>query len=252
MAEYRFKAVVLDLFDTLVNWNPNLLPEMEWRGRQIRSTLPWVLPRIEAALGQGFEREPFLRTYLSVVEEINAVRERDGIEITCAERFLRVFERLGLGDGDGLRPLAEAVTRVHMDGVRSVTSAPPARVEAVRRLACSYRLGLLSNFDDSTAGHQIISDTGVGGLFEAVVVSADVGLRKPNPAIFEQVLAMLGLVADEILFVGDTPAHDVAGAKQVGMRAAWINRNGLAIPDGISAPDIVIPDLAELPDILGC
>ncbi len=252
MAEPRFKAIVLDLFDTLVNWNASLLPEMEWRGRQIHSTLPWILPKIEDALGPGFEREAFLGAYLSVIEEINAEREREGIEITCTERFVRVFERLGVEKNGDLHSLAEAVTRVHMDGVRSVTSAPPNRIEAVRRLVRSYRLGILSNFDDSTAGHQIISDTGVRDLFEAIVVSADVGLRKPNRAIFERMKAMLALDAGEILFVGDTPAHDVAGSKQAGMHAAWINRHGAALPDGTPAPDIVIADLAELPGILGC
>ncbi len=252
MAEPRFKAIVLDLFDTLVNWNASLLPEMEWHGRRIHSTLPWVLPRIEEALGPSFEREKFLDVYLSVIEEINAEREREGIEITCTERFVRVFERLGAENNGDLRTLAQAVTRIHMHGVRSVTSAPPNRVEAVRRLAQSYRLGILSNFDDSTAGHQIISDTGVRGLFEAIVVSADVGLRKPNPAIFERMTAMLALDAGEILFVGDTPAHDVAGSKRAGMHAAWINRHGIALPDGTPAPDIVIADLAELPGVLGC
>lgn len=252
MADPRFKAIVLDLFDTLVNWNADLLPEMEWRGRLIHSTLGWVLSKVEAALGPSFEREAFVGTYLSVIEEINAEREREGIEITCTERFVRVFERLGVEKNGDLRALAETVTRVHMDGVRSVTSAPPGRIEAVHRLARSYRLGILSNFDDSTAGHQIISDTGVRDLFEAVVVSADVGLRKPNRAIFERVMTMLALEPGEVLFVGDTPAHDIAGSKQVGMRAAWINRHGAAIPDGIPTPDIVIADLADLPDILGC
>jgi len=252
MAKLRFKAIVLDLFDTLVNWNANLLPEMEWHGRRIHSTLPWVLPRIEDALGPVFEREKFLDVYLSVMEEINAEREREGIEITCTERFVRVFERLEVKNNGDLQALARAVTRIHMDGVRSVTSAPPNRVEAVRRLAQTYRLGMLSNFDDSTAGHQIIADTGVRDLFEAIVVSADVGLRKPNPAIFERVTTMLALGADDILFVGDTPAHDVAGSKRAGMHAAWINRHGIALPDGTPAPDIVIADLADLPAVLGC
>ena len=41
MAKHRFKAVVLDLFDTLVKWEPNRLPLMELRGQQVRTTMPW-------------------------------------------------------------------------------------------------------------------------------------------------------------------------------------------------------------------
>lgn len=249
MAEYAFKAIVLDLFDTLVNWDPNGLPLFEWRGREIRSTLPWILPRLEESLGPKFDRGAFVSTYMAVFEEISAERERDGVEITCFERFVRTLNRLGVESGE-VEPLAETLSRVHMSGVRGVTFAPPARIEAVKRLARRYRLGLLSNFDDSRTGWEIMDDTGVRGLFEAIIISADVGLRKPNPKIFERMLEMLNLPAGEVLFVGDTPHHDVAGSKRAGMYAAWISRHALPLPEGLPEPDIIIRDLAELPDIL--
>lgn len=252
MSENRFKAVVLDLFDTLVNWSPGMLPRMQWHGREMHSTIPWIMPSLEEALGSAFDPDLFVGTYMSVVEEINAVRDRENIEITCLERFVRVLIRMGFKDDKRTRSLAETLTRTHMNGVRNVTSAPANRAEAVRRLSRHYRLGLLSNFDDSTTGHQILSDTSVGSLFEAVIISADVGLRKPNPAIFERIMTMLDLRADDILFVGDTPLADVAGPKRVGMVAAWINRKGEPMPEGLPVPDIELSDLAELPDLLGC
>ena len=55
----------------------------------------------------------------------------------------------------------------------------------------------------------------------------------------------------EILFVGDPPLDDVLGSKGAGMHSAWIHRRGHEMPAGIPAPDIVISDLAELPDALG-
>jgi len=134
--------------------------------------------------------------------------------------------------------------------VRSVTSAPANRKDAVRRLAEKYRLGLLSNFDDSRTGWEIMADTGVKDKFEAIIISADLKLRKPNPKIFARMLTMLKLEAHEVLFVGDTPHHDVGGAKAVGMAAAWISRHALPLPDGIAQPDYIIRDLAELPDLL--
>ena len=48
MAENRYKAVVIDLFDTLVTWNPDALPLMQWRGREIRSTTPLLYDMLEA------------------------------------------------------------------------------------------------------------------------------------------------------------------------------------------------------------
>ena len=245
-----FKAIVLDLFDTLVNWDPNGLPLMQWKGREMHTTLPWLLPIVAEALGAKFDRDAFMTAYLAVYEEINAERERDGIEITCFERFERTLHRIGMTNPVQLQHLAEELRRTHMRGVRRVTSAPAARKEAVRRLAERHRLGLLSNFDDSQTGWEIMEDTGVKGKFEAIIISADLKLRKPNPKIFARMLAMLNLDASDVLFVGDTPHHDVGGAKAVGMSAAWISRHALPLPDGVAAPDYVIRDLAELPDLL--
>jgi HAD superfamily hydrolase (TIGR01549 family) len=254
VAEPNFKAVVLDLFDTLVDWDANRLPMVRWQGREIRSTLPWITPKLEELLGARYQPERFVAVYTTVIKEINAERERYGIEITCSERFLRTLRRLSLEqDGFDLDALAETLTRAHMAGIRGITVAPARRVTAVKRLARHYRLGLLSNFDDAATGHEIIADTGLAKLFEAIIVSADIGMRKPNPLVFERMLGMLGLGdAGDVLFVGDMPELDVAGPKRVGMRAAWINRHGRALPEGIPLPDLVINDLAELPDVLEC
>ncbi len=245
-----FKAIVLDLFDTLVDWDPDGLPLMHWKGRDIHTTVPWILPKVEAALGAKYDRDAFMAAYNAVYEEINHERERDGIEITCFERFVRTLQRLCLENGAATDRLAEELTRIHMRGVRDVTSAPAARKDAVRRLAEKYRLGLLSNFDDSKTGWEIMADTGVKDKFEAIIISADLRLRKPNPKIFQRMLSMLNLTAGEVLFVGDTPHHDVGGAKAVGMAAAWISRHALPLPADVAQPDYIIRDLAELPDLL--
>ena len=223
---------------------------MHWKGRDIHTTIPWILPRVTEALGARYDLDNFMTAYSAVYEELNHEREREGIEITCFERFVRTLQRLGLENGAALERLAEELTRIHMRGVRSVTSAPAARKDAVRRLAERYRLGLLSNFDDSKTGWEIMADTGVKEKFEAIIISADLRLRKPNPKIFARMLTMLNLSASDVLFVGDTPHHDVGGAKAVGMAAAWISRHALPIPDGVAQPDYIIRDLAELPDVL--
>jgi putative hydrolase of the HAD superfamily len=121
----------------------------------------------------------------------------------------------------------------------------------MKKLAKRLRLGLVSNFDDSETGHLIMHDTGIRDLFDAVIISADTGYRKPNPLIFKRILEILRLEPADILFVGDTPLDDVMGSKGVGMHSAWIRTGGRELPEGIPAPDIVISDLAELPDVLG-
>ena len=250
MAKPDFKAVVLDLFDTLVKWEPERLPLMELRGKQVRTTMPWVFPKMAELFGAAFDREQFVEVYSAVIDEILEEREREGIEITCHERFHRTLTRLKLGPGSRAAELAEELTRVHMGAVRRVTSAPAARVAAVRRIAPHYRLGLLSNFDDGQCGREVLADTGVAELFEAVVISAEVRLRKPDRRIFEHMRDRLGVAPREILFVGDTPRDDVLGASGAGMRTVWISKGQPALPEGIPAPDFIITDLSDLPRVL--
>jgi HAD superfamily hydrolase (TIGR01549 family) len=251
MGEHRYKAVVIDLFDTLVNWNPEALPLMKFRGREIRSTTPLLYPALESALGQRFDREAFSEAHASVYGEIFTERaKQDAIEITCLERFSRTLKMLGV-DQDKASPLAENLRRIHMGRVREVTRAPAARIDAMKKIARYLRVGLISNFDDSETGHLIMRDTGIRELFDAVIISADSGYRKPNPLIFRQLLELMRLEPADILFVGDTPLDDVLGSKSVGMHSAWIRTRGRELPEGIPAPDIVLADLAELPDVLG-
>ena len=242
---------MIDLFDTLVTWNPDALPLMQFRGREIRSTTPLLYPALETALGERFDREKFSEAHASVYAEIFAERAKaDAIEITCLERFSRTLKILDVDEGRAA-PLSEDLRRIHMARVREVTKAPPARIDAMKRIAKDHRVGLISNFDDSETGHLIMHDTGIRELFDAVIISADTGYRKPNPLIFKEILDAMKLAPAEILFVGDTPVDDVLGSKSVGMHSAWIRTRGRELPEGVPAPDIIISDLAELPAALG-
>jgi len=246
----RYAAVVFDLFNTLVRWSPDRLPRMELRGRDVPSTLPILFPILERALGESFERERFVEVYLSVLKEIDAERDVEWTEVTCRERFERSLRRLD-ASSNAIGGVAEELTRSHMGMVRSVTAAPPEWITAVRSVARAYRTGVLSNFDDSQTGREIVADTGLEPLFDVVVFSADVGLRKPNPRLFRHVLERLRLLPAEVLYVGDTPLEDVAGARSVGMSVVWVSGGKGPFPAGVPEPDFAVPDVTSLPDLLG-
>src|SRR5271163_979447 len=224
---------------------------MHFRGREIRSTTPLLYGVLESALGERFDREKFSEAHASVYSDIFSERAKaDAVEITCLERFARTLKILKVDDHQAA-PLAENLRRIHMARVRQVTKAPAARIEAMKKIAKHLRVGLISNFDDSETGHLIMADTGIRELFDAIIISADTGYRKPNPLIFKKILAMMRLEPADILFVGDTARDDVLGSKGVGMHSAWIRTRDRELPEGVPAPDIVIADLAELPAALG-
>ncbi|MGC8601500.1 MAG: HAD family hydrolase [Thermoprotei archaeon] len=67
---------------------------------------------------------------------------------------------------------------------------------------------------------------GLHRLFDVIVLSSEVGFKKPDPMIFDVALARLGLLdhRGEVVYVGDTYETDVVGAKGAGMKAVLIGR----------------------------
>ena len=83
---------------------------------------------------------------------------------------------------------------------------------------------MVSNWDERLP--RLLAALGLAGHFEAVVVSAEVGVEKPHPRIFEAALERLALAADEVVHVGDHAVEDVEGARAVGLRALRLARDG--------------------------
>jgi putative hydrolase of the HAD superfamily len=102
------------------------------------------------------------------------------------------------------------------------------------------RLAVVSNWDVSL--HDVLERTGLRPLVDAVVISAELGVAKPDPAIFRAALDRLGAAAEGAVHVGDSLEHDVAGARAAGLEAVLVARNGAAAPDGVRT----VRSLAEL------
>ncbi len=110
------------------------------------------------------------------------------------------------------------------------------------------RVGLISNWDLRL--RRILSGMGILDSVDAVVISAEVGIEKPNPEIFEIALKKLETSPALTLHVGDTWRDDVEGAVSVGIRPVWLNPHGHPAPDGSADGHDEIRSLSELPRLL--
>jgi putative hydrolase of the HAD superfamily len=110
-----------------------------------------------------------------------------------------------------------------MDAIRfrPYPDAGPALAE-LRSLG--LRLACVSNWDCSLG--EVLERCGLGDSLDAVVTSAEARARKPDRAIFERGLELAGCGAGEAVYVGDTPAEDLDGARAAGIRALLIDRGG--------------------------
>ena len=116
-------------------------------------------------------------------------------------------------------------------------------------LAGRFKLAIVTN-GDTTTQRAKIEATGLAPLVDAILVSGEFRIGKPDPRIFERALAMLDVAADRSVHVGDSLEADVAGARASGIGAVWVNRSGVPAPSGETKPDHQIRSLAELPALL--
>ena len=80
-------------------------------------------------------------------------------------------------------------------------------------------------------------------------MSEEVGVAKPDPAIFQRALGAIGAQPAETLFVGDNPVADIGGAQQLGMLTAWVHL-GRDWELDAPRPDYVIGAVWELDHLL--
>lgn len=121
--------------------------------------------------------------------------------------------------------------------------------DALEQLHLKYRLGIVSNFAVPECVMRLLERQDLAGLFEVVVVSAAVNMRKPCMGIFEYALNRLGLEPSEVAFVGDTVEADIKGAQTVGMKTVYIERRPQKEIE-TTKPDQIITNLSELPTAL--
>ncbi len=117
----------------------------------------------------------------------------------------------------------------------------PDVIPGLERLkAAGLRLGMISNWDSRLP--DLCHGLGISAHFDFILSSANIGLHKPNPRIFELALRRAGIEASQACHVGDHYYADVLGARSAGLEPILLDRNGLA-PRGDC---LVVSDLLEL------
>lgn len=149
----------------------------------------------------------------------------------------RMYAEFGLGD-DWVERTYEVYVRV-----RNEVECYDDSIDALRKMSAHFPLISISN------GTADLKRIGLHEHFRFSVSASEVGVAKPDVAIFEHACRRLGIAAENVLHVGDDPLADVVGARAAGMRSAWINRNGASWIENERA-DLEINDLTALAEWL--
>jgi 2-haloacid dehalogenase len=211
-----------DCYGTLIDWNAGI---------------GTVLEQL-----YGAEQAPrLLRRYHELEPEVQAERYR-----TYSEVLSLTLERLANEVGYGI-PEGESGVLPH-----SVPEWPPFP-EVAKSLAelrrRGWNLAILSNIDRSLI---VESEKKLGVPIDLIVTAEDVGAYKPDHAHFERFFEVTTADREHHVHVAASLFHDVAPARELGLKTVWISRGGAdsLAHTSDAAPDRELVDLTELPDAL--
>jgi len=225
------RVVSLDALGTLVELDApvvRLAEELGGRGLSVSEAQAGAALREEIAYYRAHHD--------SAVDAASLARLR----ARCTEVLCAALERAG-ADGDALRALGpDALRETLLAALRFVVfDEVPDALHELR--AAGHRLVVVSNWDVSL--HEMLRETGLDALVDAALSSAEAGVRKPAPAIFQRAVTLAGGAADgrPALHAGDSVSLDVAGALGAGLDAVLVARGG-----GVPAVPAGVPVIASL------
>lgn len=141
--------------------------------------------------------------------------------LSALERRIKFLcERLNLQPGKKeLRHIADTIAEAWQNHI----TIDPETIPVLTSLKRNKIMGLVSNFDHPPHIRYILADYELEPFFDTIIISGDVGVKKPNPAIFSFALEQTGLSKNEVIYVGDTN-EDVSGAMAAGIRPIFLAR----------------------------
>jgi putative hydrolase of the HAD superfamily len=107
----------------------------------------------------------------------------------------------------------------------------PKTYEVLENLSKRYTMGIVTNFTFQWPVHEGLKKVALSKFFNPIVVSADVGWRKPHPYIFKAFSESVKIDERKIIFVGDDIKRDIYGAHQVGMKTVLVSSGITATED---------------------
>ena len=211
----NFEVLFFDLGNTLMYFDtsPDVITE--------RANL--ALYRKLAGFGINVSEPEFLRTFLEFTMQSNHERNVTGTEQTTVQTVNKSLTYLGTHhySEEQIKQAVEAYFSEYQEHWR-LGDDTWTTLDALKKRG--YRMGIISNASDRDDIRVLMKKGNLEPFFEHVIVSAEVGFRKPHSEIFREGLQVFHTTPERCAMVGDTLSADIVGANQVGIASIWINR----------------------------
>lgn len=242
------RGAIFDLGSTLIS--------NEYNNQWFKLRPRMVADLIADLEAQGLALDPasFAEAFSRIFADFDAQRQTHFKEVTSDYILRATLSELNI-QPDGLDfPRALAAYFAFSE---SLWRPMPHVYETLDELASARRglkLAIVSNAADNANVQRLIDNHRLRSYFDPIVVSAAVGVRKPNPRIFSPVLRAWQIPPAEIVVIGDTLGADTLGAKNAGMKSVWVTMEADTPYNDAHRhtiiPDAVAASLEELPELL--
>ncbi len=228
------RAILFDIDDTL-------FPTSEFARRARTNAV-----RAMIAAGLRLSEEEVQRELSEVIAEFSSNYDYH------YDKLLQRLRPEALAHRNQALVVAAGVAAYHDTKFREIAPYPDVKPLLADLREAGVRLGIVTHGWTVKQAEKLVRL----GLVEfldpnAIFISDQIGIAKPNPKLYRYALRDLGLEPHEVLYVGDSPSHDIEPPRSIGMRAAWVSRGArkTLTEAGVEA-DHEVRDFGELRGVL--
>ncbi len=206
----KVKGIFFDLYGTLMIYNDNP-----------KAWADWILAFYNNLQNHGLNMsfESFSTKCDGFFKKKVPPLKNDGLT-TYERRIQRLCHELGLNlNNDELAFTANSC----LNAWHKYVSLDPDTIPVLKEFKKNKKIALISNFDYPPHIYYVLQSMNLYSYFDSIVISGEVGIKKPDPGIFFLALEELQLRNDEIVYIGDAP-EDIQGAKAARIMPILIQR----------------------------
>lgn len=226
----KYEIILFDADDTLFD---------------LKKSEDFAIKKLVSTLDSNFDDEFIINTYKDINTKIWIEFEEGKItsDELKVERFNRLIKQLGINSK------ATDLCNMYIQFLGDGSFLYDESEDLLNYLSKKYKIGIITN-GLADVQHRRIRNSIVGHYFEDVVISDEIKIAKPNPAIFDYALRNLSHSNKKsVLMIGDSLNSDIKGGINAGIDTCWFNQNKKINSSSIN-PTYEINSLLQLKDIL--
>jgi HAD superfamily hydrolase (TIGR01549 family) len=229
----KAKAVLFDIDDTLFD-------RREAQSEVLQQIIT-VLPDLFSGLNSKQIDEAFSKSDEISTQEFTSGASIDDSRESRSRYFLQFLNL------DQHR--CQEIAKLYLEYYPKIIAPVEGAQSTIHNLAQKLQVGIISNGSPAVQ-YQKLNNLGIKQYLSCIILSEEIGIRKPDTRIFQEAASRIGQLPENCLYVGDSIDADITGAKNAGMISCWFNPRQIQQTHSIITPDFEIFRLAQLIKII--